>query len=191
MSTLGWIAGVAGSVFVCTTQINSIINVTRPDYAFTDWQYTLVAIAFIVLTIAFNTWGAKALPMLETLSLFGHLLGFLVVLIPLWVLCPKNSAHDVFVDFQANGGYSAGPAFLISQVTILYCNLGSDSVVHISEEIEDASINVPRCMMWSFYMNIGLGIVMLITMLFCIGPLDVVVSSNIRVLDTYLPTNIS
>ena len=167
----------AGSVFVCTSQINSIINVTRPDFGFTDWQYTLVAIAFIVLTIVFNTWGAKALPMLETVSLFGHIAGFFVVLIPLWVLCPKNSAHDVFVSFQSNGGYSAGPAYLLSQVTILYCNLGSDSVVHISEEVEDASITVPRCMMWSFYGNIGLGIIMLITMLFCLGPLDAVVSA--------------
>ncbi|KAK5135736.1 hypothetical protein LTR08_004722 [Meristemomyces frigidus] len=190
MSTLGWIAGVAGSVFVCTSQINAIINVTAPDYAFSNWQYTLIIVAFILLTIVFNTIGAKTLPALETLSLFGHLAGFLVVLVPLWVLCPKNSANEVFVDYQTNGGYSAGPAFLISQVTILYCNLGSDSVVHISEEVEDASITVPRCMMYSFVMNIGLGIIMLITMLFCIGPLDAVIESDVPYLILFNRTGI-
>jgi len=177
MSTLGWLASVASSVYVCATQIGAIVNVTKPDLAFTNWQYTLLMIAVIVITIFFNTWGAKGLPALETASLFGHILGFFVVLIPLWVMCPKNSAYEVFVDYQANGGYSAGPAYLVSQVTVMYCNLGSDSVVHISEEVEDASITVPRAMWWSFLYNIALGIVMLITMLFCIGPLDVAVSA--------------
>ncbi|KAK1064628.1 hypothetical protein LTR33_012020, partial [Friedmanniomyces endolithicus] len=45
---------------------------------------------------------------------------------PSLVLCPKNSAYDVFVHFEANGGWSLGPAYLVSQVTIIYCNLGSD-----------------------------------------------------------------
>jgi len=37
--------------------------------------------------------------------------------------------------------------------------------VHISEEVEDASLVVPRCMFWSFVYNVVLGIVMLIVML--------------------------
>lgn len=98
------------------------------------------------------------------------------MLIPLWVLCPKNSAYDVFVDFQFNGGYSAGPAYLISQVTVMYCNLGSDCVVHISEEVEDASVVVPKCMWYSYIFNVTLGIIMLVTMLFCMGPLSGAVS---------------
>lgn len=131
MSTLGWLASVASSEFVLTTQIEAMIEVTNPDYAFTRWQYTLLMIAFIVITIVFNTWGADFLPTLETASLFGHLAGFLVVIVPLLVLCPKNSPREVFLDFEANGGWNLGPAYLISQVTVMYCNLGSDSVVHI------------------------------------------------------------
>ncbi|KAK1063747.1 hypothetical protein LTR74_009222 [Friedmanniomyces endolithicus] len=156
-----------------------MINVLNPDEAMTSWQLTLVMFAIIAITIVFNTVGAKFLPMLETISLFGHIAGFFVVTIPLLVLCPKNSAYDVFVHFEANGGWSLGPAYLVSQVTIIYCNLGSDSVVHISEEVEDASLVVPRCMFWSFVYNVLLGIVMLIVMLFCIGPLEDVVNSSV------------
>lgn len=47
----------------------------------------------------------------------------------------------------------------------MYCNLGSDSVVHISEEVGDASLVVPRAMWWSYIGNVLAGIVMLITML--------------------------
>lgn len=133
-------------------------------------------IAFTIITIGFNTYGAPVLPALETACLFGHIAGFFIVVIPLWVLCPKNSAQDVFVRFEDNSGYNnMGAAFLISQVFVMYCNLGSDSVVHISEEVEDASIIVPRAMWWSYLGNVAAGIVMLITMLFCIGPLEGVV----------------
>jgi choline transport protein len=176
MSTLGWLASVASSVYVCGTQIQAMVNVLQPDIVMTSWQITLIMFAVIAITIVFNTWGAKVLPALEIASLVGHIAGFFVVMIALLVLCPKNSAHDVFVHFEANGGWSLGPAYLVSQVTIIYCNLGSDSVVHISEEVEDASIVVPRCMFWSFIYNTAIGIVMLIVMLFCIGPLADVVS---------------
>lgn len=181
MSTLGWLASVASSTYVVTTQIEAMIQVTNPEYAFTKWQATLIMIAFTLLTIVFNTWGAPVLPGLETACLIGHLVGFLVVMIPLWVLCPKSSAQDVFVHFEDNSGWgNMGTAFLISQVYVMYCNLGSDSVVHISEEVEDASVVVPRCMWWSYLGNIAMGVVMLVTMLFCIGPLDAVVSSPVQ-----------
>lgn len=151
MSTLGWISGVASGVFVVTTLIESMINVTNSSFAFLNWQYTLIMLAFLASTIIVNTLGAKVLPMLETISLFGHIGGFIVILIALWVLAPKNSAHAVFAEVINNGGWSnTGTSCLVAQVTVLYCNLGeicvvvakmnsadfcpgSDSAVHICE----------------------------------------------------------
>ena len=195
MSTLGWLASVSSSVFVLTTLVQSIINIAQESYSFAPWQYTLIMIGFLAITIVFNTWGAKALPMLETCSLFGHLAGFLITLIPLLVLAPKNSAKQVFTEVVNNGGWSnTGTSCLIAQVSVLYCNLGSDSAVHIcktsshssiaranslsAEEVEDASLVVPQAMWWSFLMNVAMGIVMLITMLFCIGDLDTAINSE-------------
>lgn len=187
MSTLGWLASVASSNFVVATQVQAMIQVRQSDFVFQDWQYVLLMIAFVGITIVFNTWAARTLPALETVSLVGHLAGFLVVLIPLWVLCPKASAAETFTSFEWSGGWAPGPAFLVSQVTVMYCCLGSDSVVHISEEVEDASLTVPRCMWYSYIGNVLLGLVMLITMLFCIGPLDAVVSLSPHT-GPFLPT---
>jgi choline transport protein len=125
MSTLGWLASVASGVFILATQVQAMIEVTDAHFGFSNWQYTLVMLAFLVVTIFFNTWGAKVLPMLETISLFGHLTGFFVVMIPLVVLCRKNSAHAVFLEVVNNGGWSnTGTACLVSQVTVMFCNLG-------------------------------------------------------------------
>ena len=83
--------------------------------------------------------------MIETVSLVGHVLGFFVTIIPLWVMCPKNSAKEVFTSVVDNSGYNnIGAALIIGQVSVLYCNLGSDSAVHISEEVADASLVVSK-----------------------------------------------
>ena len=125
MSTLGWLASVASGTFVTTTLVESMINLTNADFEFPNWQYTLIMLAFLVLTIFLNTWGAPVLPMLEIVSLFGHLGGFIIVLVPLWVLAPKNSASSVFAEVVNNGGWSnTGTSCLVAQVTVLYCNLG-------------------------------------------------------------------
>ncbi|KIW03865.1 uncharacterized protein PV09_05162 [Verruconis gallopava] len=180
MSTLGWLASTASSVFVCSTLIQSLVEVANPDFVFPNWQYTLIALAFLFVTIFFNTWMARLLPALETVSLIGHVLGFVVVLVPLWVMCPKNSAAEVFTSFVNSGGWSnMGTSCLVSQTAVLYCNLGSDSVVHISEEVEDASLTVPRVMWWSYLLNLLLGIAILVTMLFCIGTLDDALSASV------------
>ncbi|RMZ79177.1 hypothetical protein DV738_g3462, partial [Chaetothyriales sp. CBS 135597] len=49
---------------------------------------------------------------------------------------------------------------------------GSDSVAHMSEEIENAGVIVPKTMLWSFFVNIPLTYLLLLTFLFCIGNLD-------------------
>lgn len=147
MTTLGWIASTASSVYVIAWQVQACINVTRPDYAFTSWQIMLIMWAVILMTVLFNTYGQPFFPQLETASLIGHVLGFFVVMIPLWVLCEKNSPRDVFLNFQDQSGWNnMGAAYLTSQIYVLWCCFGSDSVVHLSEEVENASIVVPRAM---------------------------------------------
>ena len=64
--------------------------------------------------------------MLETVSLYGHIIFFFVTIIPLWIMCPKNSAHEVFIHVTESGGWgNIGLACCVSMVTVLYCNLVS------------------------------------------------------------------
>lgn len=207
MSTLGWLASVSSSVFIMTSLIEAIIDVAKTDFLFKAWQYTLIMLAFLLVTIFFNTWGAKTLPRLEVMSLFGHLGGFFVVLIPLLIMAPKNTGREVFTEVVNSSGWrNTGASCLIAQVSVMYCNLGSDSAVHIgrsqtymtikslpltscvAEEVEDASINVPRAMWWSYVLNAALGVIMLIVMLFCIGPLEDVLKAQSPYLVLFLNT---
>jgi choline transport protein len=132
MSSLAWLASVTSAMFLSATQIQALINITDSEYAFTSWQYTLLMIGVLLVMIAFNAWGDNILPAIETASLWAHVLGFIITLIPLWVLCSKNSASAVFTEVVNNGGWSnTGAGCLVSQATIMFCILGSDSIVHI------------------------------------------------------------
>lgn len=129
MSTLGWLASNVSSIFVIITMIEAAINVTNATFSFPNWQYTLIMLAFLVVLIFFNTIGSKVLPALEVISLIGHMAGFVVTIVALWVLCPRNSAKEVFTDIVNNSGWNnTGAACLISQVTVMYCNLGTDAL---------------------------------------------------------------
>lgn len=75
----------------------------------------------------------------------------------------------------------------LCRLTDGFC-IGSDSIVHIAEEVNDASLTVPRVMSWAYYLNVLLGIVALITMLFCIGPLEAAIESESPYLQLFLNT---
>jgi len=153
MLTLSWLATQTAGPFLTVTLINTLINVTNSDYAFTSWQYTLIMLAVVGTTILFNTWAATILPTLEAFALYVHVLGFFIVIISLWVCGPKGTAEEVFITFTAENGWNLGAALLVTQVNSFYCILGSDTAVHISEEIQNAGTVVPRCMWWSYVLN--------------------------------------
>lgn len=186
MATLAWLASQTSGPFLTMTLVQVIVNVVNPDYTFTNWQYTLAMLAFIGSTIFFNTWAASALPMVQAAALWIHIGGFLVVAIPLWVLAPKNSATDVFTVFVNNSGYSnMGTAVLLNQVFSLYCILGSDTAVHISEEVENAGLVVARCMWWSYCLNFALALLTALTCLFCFGPLEEAINADVPYLHLF------
>ncbi|KAK3680945.1 hypothetical protein LTR37_021018 [Vermiconidia calcicola] len=54
----------------------------------------------------------------------------------------------------------------------MFSVLGSDSVAHMAEEVEDAGSVVPRAMVWSFFLNIPFTLGMVISYLFCITSLE-------------------
>jgi choline transport protein len=125
MSSLGWLASLASSAFVTIAQVEALIDVLHPEFAFKNWQSTLLMLAFLVVIMCLNTWGARILPDLETWSLWGHIGGFVFMFVALWAMCPRNRAEDVFVKVVNGGGWdNTGVALLVSQVTVIYCNLG-------------------------------------------------------------------
>lgn len=172
-SVLAWQPALAGGLYPAMSAIEALAIYQNANFAFTAWQGSLIMIALGFLTVPFNTVWRKALPMFETIVLILHFAGFLAVIIPLWVMTPvKNPASEVFASVVNSGGWTnTGLAMLVGQVSTFYTLAGSDSAVHLSEEVEDAGLTVPRSIVYSYLANSAMGFVMLITMMFCMGDL--------------------
>lgn len=155
--------------FLVGTIIQAIITVNDETYTPTRWQATLLIIGVSIYIGLFNVFAAKHLPLAEGIFVTGHFFLFFPVIIVLLVLAPKRSASSVFLEFTDNGaGWpSVGWATLVGQVSAIFSVLGSDSVAHMAEEVQESARNVPRAMVWSFVVNIPPTMGLLLTYLFC------------------------
>jgi len=176
---LGWQIGLASLCFIVGTMIEGLAIIDNPSYIPARWHGTLIVIALVAFCVIFNTFLASKLPMVEGMVLILHVVAFFAVLIPLWVLSPRMPAKEVFGTITNLGGWSTpGLTFMVGILTPVYTLLGADAAVHMSEEIKDASLTLPKAIMTSAVVNGSLGWIMTITFCFTLGPSIIPLISN-------------
>ncbi|KAJ5518554.1 Amino acid/polyamine transporter I [Penicillium expansum] len=181
LSAMGWQCAIVSIAYLAGTIIQGLIVLNQPDYDFQRWHGTMLVIAISTFSILFNTFLAKNLPFVEGLILIIHIVGVFAIIIPLWVLAPRNNAKAVFTTFNNGGGWdSSGTATLVGLSTTITSMLGYDCSVHMSEEIKDASETLPKAMMTSVAVNGVLGFIMLVTLCFTLGEVDSVLDTPTR-----------
>ena len=170
---LGWQAGIAGQCFTVALQVQGLIVLNDATYVPQAWHAVLLTIATCTVAVLFNTFFARRLPLLEGLVLILLVFGFFAILIPLWVFAPQHSNADVWLNWtQTSGWPSMGTAALVAFTGPIYALIGPDSVVHMSEEVKDASRTIPWAMVSTLCLNGITGLVMAITFAYCIGPIE-------------------
>ena len=55
---------------------------------------------------------------------------------------------------------------MTAQLSVLFLLIGSDGAAHLSEEVQDASLSVPRSIWGSYLLGAATGFVMLVTFCF-------------------------
>jgi choline transport protein len=165
--TTGWLCAVGWQVFLASVAfmvggiIQGLIALNDDTYGFEAWHATLLTIGIMIFAIIFNTFLAVRLPFIEGCILILHLAGFFAVFIPMWVL----------LNFENNGGWpTTGLSSMIGLTAPLTALIGYDCSVHMSEELQDASITMPKAIMWTVGPNAAFGFLMAITLCFTVGP---------------------
>ncbi|KAL8866154.1 MAG: hypothetical protein Q9174_006465 [Haloplaca sp. 1 TL-2023] len=170
LNVIGWQALFASGAYLCATIIQGLIVLNYPDYPAERWHGTLLLWSVVVVAVLINTVTISLLPKIEIVILIGHILGFFAIMIPLVYLAPHGNAKDVFTLFVNGGGWqTTGLSFFVGLHGNVFSFLGTDAAIHMSEEIANASTNVPRSMIFSVVLNGTLGFAMLIAVLFCSG----------------------
>jgi choline transport protein len=149
-----------------------------PNYVFERWHGTLLTCAVASFSVFFNTFLAKKLPLVEGIVLIIHVFGFFAVIVTLWVLGPRGDAAEVFTTFNNFGNWNSdATSALVGILAVMIPLLGADAAVHMSEELKDASKQVPRTMIWTTFINGAMGLVLIITFCMTLGDLDSVIDT--------------
>ncbi|ETS80727.1 hypothetical protein PFICI_08256 [Pestalotiopsis fici W106-1] len=136
-----------------------------------------MAVALSVTAV--NIFLTRMLPLTASVILILFVLGFLATIVPLWVLVPKNATADVFTEFANFGGWSSnGAACIIGSITSTGSFFGVDGVAHMAEEIRDASWTMPRIMLLTIFLNGAMGLVAIITFVYCVTDIVDMVLEN-------------
>lgn len=121
-----------GLSFLAGTIIEGLITLNNPNYVPQQWHGTLLVIAVVTFAIVFNTSLAKKLPLIEGIVLLVHIIGLFAIVVPLWVLAPRNTARVALLEFTNSGGWpTMGVSFMIGLLTSLGSMLGFDCAVHM------------------------------------------------------------
>jgi choline transport protein len=178
LCVLGWQTGAANTSFLAGTQIQGLIVLNYPNYVFQRWHGTLLTCAVASFSVFFNTFLAKKLPLVEGIVLIIHVFGFFAVIVTLWVLGPRGDAAEVFTTFNNFGNWNSNAtSALVGILAVMIPLLGADAAVHMSEELKDASKQVPRTMIWTTFINGALGLVLIITFCMTLGDLNSVINT--------------
>ena len=177
-AVLGWIANLTSGVWFTATMIQGLLVLNYPSYIYERWHGTLILFAALLCCVIVNTLLGRIFPHIETFALVLHLAGFFAILIPLVVLAPKGSPSFVFAQFTDLAGWkSNGLAWFIGLISSNLPFVGLDGPCHLAEEVRNASVVVPRAMIFAVLFNGALGFAMCVAFSFTLGDLEIDLTS--------------
>jgi hypothetical protein len=128
---------------VAGTLIQGLFVLNIETYNYQRWHGSLLTIAFTILAVAFNTFLARRLPLVESILLFCHVLG-VFIFVPLWVLSPKAGVSpplkaeggSPLVEFYNQPGWASnGLATLVGISGPITSLIGFDCSIHMGRRI--------------------------------------------------------
>ena len=168
-----WQAAVNACCLPMSTIVQGLIILNNPNYPAERWHATLITYAFLVLALFVNTYLSKHFAKLEGVILVIYILGFLAVVISLSALGTHVSMDAVFHSWHNEGGWSSlALAWFVSSSSFAAAFAGADGATHMSEEIHNAAVIVPRSMITSVVINGVFGFAALMALLFSLSDVE-------------------
>lgn len=172
-NVLGQVAVTAGVDFGAATFLNAFLDLqwgltTTP-------QHTMMLFAgILVLHGGLNTFGVRLVAVLNSVSVWWHLVGVVVIVGALAVVPSHHqSAGFVFGHFvNGTGFHSAFYVGLLSLLVAQYTFTGYDASAHMTEETNDAAVAGPRGIVRSIWLSWIAGFVLIIGLTFAIQDWD-------------------
>jgi choline transport protein len=179
MCALGWQSFVPGASNVGASAIQSFAIVASPSYVPRTWHIALLTILICSCAILFNVFLARKLPGIEAAVFTIYILAFVAFFTVFLGMGSRSTAKELFMNFQDNAGWgSVGAACFVGVSAPVITLIGSDSAVHLAEELKDASRQLPKAMLMTAAVNYVLGFLMLVAFIAVVGDVQSVLGTS-------------
>ncbi|CAD0052216.1 unnamed protein product, partial [Aureobasidium pullulans] len=168
MTLIGWQCGNASGIFLTGSLIQCIITIYRPENGAIMWQTVVFLLPCVAFVILVNIYGGRAMAISQNISMSVHILALIAVVVIMWVLSPHLPTDRALFRIENTEWSSTALAMLAGQANMNYSCSYSDSPVHLSEEVQDAAIVVPKVIMRSLWISGICGLLVVVTFVFCI-----------------------
>ncbi|KAI5825409.1 amino acid transporter [Schizophyllum commune Tattone D] len=136
-------------------------TIYHPEWEATAWQTYLIFLGVLLLTSIFCIFFNRYLPMLDIVSAYWIAIGLVVMLVclPVEAKAGRHSADFAFTHFDTSfSGWPAGWTFFIGLFPAGYTFSAIGMTTAMAEEVHNASINLPRAIVWSVPIGCLMGI---------------------------------
>jgi choline transport protein len=179
MCTLGWQSYGPGAANIGASAIQGFAVVASDTYVSRSWHVVLLTILFCTFAVLFNIYLARKLPGIEAAVFTLYMLTFVAFFIILLAMGPRSGAKPMFTQFEDNAKWgSIGTACFVGISGPVITLIGSDSAVHLAEELKDASRQLPKAMLTTAAVNYVIGFLMLIAFVAVVGNVDEVLATR-------------
>ncbi|RNG37382.1 amino acid permease [Streptomyces botrytidirepellens] len=169
VNLLGLLGGIAGSAYGAAQFTGALLNLQFGWEPTTEWTM-VVFTAILLLFGALNLGGVRVVSLLNSVSVWWHLVGVAVIVAVLWAVPDSHQSTEfVFTQFTNNTGWS-NPLYVTALGLLLtqYTFTGYDASAHLSEETANASVSAARGMVRSIWVSWIAGFVLLAGLTFAI-----------------------
>lgn len=160
---LGYISILASSVNVGAVTVEATVQLNSPNYVNGGWHTTLLVLALLSFYLAVNVWFFRAVPWFELACGLANIIFFLITIIALWVLSPRNPSDFLLTRTSLGGWDNDFLAWNIGLLTQVWQFVGLESVIHMGEETKNARRSAPISMFWSMVVSGIMGFIAVIT----------------------------
>ncbi|RZS34940.1 amino acid/polyamine/organocation transporter (APC superfamily) [Herbihabitans rhizosphaerae] len=176
---IGQVAVTAGIDFGAALFLNAFLNL-QFGMAATPGNTIMLLGAILVLHGLLNTFGVRLVALLNSISVWWHLIGVALIVTVLAVVPDKHQdASFVFGEFVNNTGWGSSVyVFALGLLLAQYTLTGYDASAHMTEETRNAAIAGPRGIVRSIVVSLVAGWILLLGLTFAIQDYDGTVGSE-------------
>jgi choline transport protein len=183
LNMCGWILSASSISSMLGNELVAMYLLNNPEVQWHPWQ---VFIAFqLVLWLCCVTviFGNRFLPLINTVSLWISLAGWVATILVLAIMPRGRHASDSFVwrEFTDLSGWNNdGLCFLLGLINAAFAVGTPDCQSHLSEEINEPEKNVPKGIMLQIGSSFATAFVYLIALFYAINDIDAVLDSSLN-----------